>query len=313
MNLDFKGAATFKNPLMISTEGMSHAHWPDRIEDNEALVKLVNLGLMKREAARKMAMESAIRKHCIFIKMPLDMYMHDVINQLVEALHIRRINIVNVNYRLCRVETEHVIAEVITPTKCTDGLRCDECFGFTYAEGKRLKNSYWPGYDKLTSVVPYIEKIEKEKTKEMCHISSREIREVIDRLNSTAKPADPTIKDVIFNDPATIVMWSDGTKTVVKAEGESFDPEKGLAMAISKKNLGNKYDYYNTFKRWLKKYYKDRPEQKVEWMVAATPVQAAYQALINVMSTKGTKLNTKTALEEAIEEAIGFLGESLDD
>ena len=28
------------------------------------------------------------------------------------------------------------------------------------------------------------------------------------------------IKNVIFNDPATIVFWSDGTKTVVKAEGE---------------------------------------------------------------------------------------------
>ena len=40
------------------------------------------------------------------------------------------------------------------------------------------------------------------------------------------------IKKVIFNDPATIVLWSDGTKTVVKAEGEPFDPEKGLAMAI---------------------------------------------------------------------------------
>ena len=45
---------------------------------------------------------------------------------------------------------------------------------------------------------------------------------------------------VIFNDPATIVMWDDGTKTVVKCEGEKFDPEKGLAMAITKKALDNK-------------------------------------------------------------------------
>ena len=36
------------------------------------------------------------------------------------------------------------------------------------------------------------------------------------------------IKDVIFNGPATIVKWSDGTKTVVKTQdGEEFDPEKG--------------------------------------------------------------------------------------
>ena len=59
------------------------------------------------------------------------------------------------------------------------------------------------------------------------------------------------IKNVIFNDPATIVFWDDGTKTVVKAEGEPFDPEKGLAMAIAKKALGNKGDYYNEFKKWL--------------------------------------------------------------
>lgn len=62
------------------------------------------------------------------------------------------------------------------------------------------------------------------------------------------------IKKVIFNNPATIVLWEDGTKTVVKVhEGDVYDPEKGLAMAISKKALGNKYDYYNTFKHWTKK------------------------------------------------------------
>ena len=27
------------------------------------------------------------------------------------------------------------------------------------------------------------------------------------------------IRNVIFNDPATIVIWADGTKTVVKAVG----------------------------------------------------------------------------------------------
>ena len=60
------------------------------------------------------------------------------------------------------------------------------------------------------------------------------------------------IKDVIFNDPATIVFWSDGTKTVVKAENEPFDREKGLAMAISKKFLGNKGNYFETFKKFIK-------------------------------------------------------------
>lgn len=62
----------------------------------------------------------------------------------------------------------------------------------------------------------------------------------------------PTIKNVIFNPPATIVLWEDGTKTVVKAENEAFDPEKGLAMAITKKVLGNKGCYFETVKKWTK-------------------------------------------------------------
>lgn len=67
-----------------------------------------------------------------------------------------------------------------------------------------------------------------------------------------------SIKDVIFNNPATIVYWVDGTKTVVKAHNEKFDPEKGLAMAICKRFLGSNKsgsNFNNIFKKWL-------PEQK---------------------------------------------------
>lgn len=64
-------------------------------------------------------------------------------------------------------------------------------------------------------------------------------------------PKTGLIKKVIYNDPATIVLWVDGTKTVVKANDEPFDPEKGLAMAIAKKALGNRGSYYETFKKWL--------------------------------------------------------------
>jgi hypothetical protein len=60
-----------------------------------------------------------------------------------------------------------------------------------------------------------------------------------------------TIKNVIFNDPATIVFWTDGSKTVVKATNEAFDKEKGLAMAITKKFFGNQGNYYNQVKKWL--------------------------------------------------------------
>lgn len=63
----------------------------------------------------------------------------------------------------------------------------------------------------------------------------------------------PDIKKVIFNDPATIVIWADGEKTIVKCQnGEPYDPEKGLAMAITKRALGNKGNYFDEIKKWTK-------------------------------------------------------------
>ena len=62
------------------------------------------------------------------------------------------------------------------------------------------------------------------------------------------------IEKVIFNPKATIVFWSDRTKTIVKlGKDDERDDEKGLAMAISKKFLGNKSNYYNEFRKWLNK------------------------------------------------------------
>lgn len=48
------------------------------------------------------------------------------------------------------------------------------------------------------------------------------------------------ISKVIFNYPATIVFWSDNTKTVVKCkEGDQWDPHAGLSAAIAKKIFGS--------------------------------------------------------------------------
>ena len=60
------------------------------------------------------------------------------------------------------------------------------------------------------------------------------------------------IDKVIFNEPATVILWKDGTKTVVKAIDEPFDREKGFAMAVLKKMAGNKGNYFNKVKRWVK-------------------------------------------------------------
>ena len=60
------------------------------------------------------------------------------------------------------------------------------------------------------------------------------------------------IEKVIFNDPATIVFWKDGTKTVVKCQdGDTYDKEKGLAMCVAKKFFGNKGNFNKVFNKFI--------------------------------------------------------------
>ena len=79
--------------------------------------------------------------------------------------------------------------------------------------------------------------------------------------DSPRQKALERIKKVIFNDPCTIVLWNDGTKTVVKCgEDDVFDPEKGLAMAISKYFFDNAGYYNDVFKKWMPK--KEETDEK---------------------------------------------------
>ena len=60
--------------------------------------------------------------------------------------------------------------------------------------------------------------------------------EILEQLDVMPTPG---IKKVIFNTPATIILWNDGTKTVSKCHNEKFDKEKGFAMAVAKKAVGS--------------------------------------------------------------------------
>ena len=48
------------------------------------------------------------------------------------------------------------------------------------------------------------------------------------------------ITKVIHNNPATIVFWNDGTKTVARVQdGEAYEPTTGLMVCVLKKLIGN--------------------------------------------------------------------------
>lgn len=60
------------------------------------------------------------------------------------------------------------------------------------------------------------------------------------------------INRIIMQDSATVIFWKNGDKTSVKCSDlETFDPEKGIAMAVLKYLFK---DYYNDIQELIAKY-----------------------------------------------------------
>ena len=74
-----------------------------------------------------------------------------------------------------------------------------------------------------------------------------------ERCSIPITPKKPIPKKVIFSGPATTILWTDGTKTTVKCQGDDvFDKEKGIGLCYLKKMLGNKGNYNNIFREAMK-------------------------------------------------------------
>jgi hypothetical protein len=68
----------------------------------------------------------------------------------------------------------------------------------------------------------------------------------------TLKPL-PTVKRILFRDPATIVWFSDGTKSVaICGYDDTYDRETGVAICLCKRMLGNK-EYRELMDEWCYK------------------------------------------------------------
>lgn len=116
---------------------------------------------------------------------------------------------------------------------------------------------------------------------------------------------------VIFNPPATIVFWEDGTKTVVKAtKDDIFNEEIGLAMALAKRVYRRSH-----FQKLVKNA--DRPTAK-------TPKHKVYRVVYKFdISTANNRLKpwheifiahplVVTCESTAIKGAYGFVNMRMD-
>lgn len=101
------------------------------------------------------------------------------------------------------------------------------------------------------------------------------------------------IDKVLFNPPATIVFWLDGTKTVVKCkEGEEFSEWAGIALCLAKKLYGP------NFHKIFRAHCSD-PEKTVNDMSDSEITDAARQA-INGMHEASQQ--AKYSIEEFLKE-----------
>ena len=90
------------------------------------------------------------------------------------------------------------------------------------------------------------------------------------------------IDRVIFNDPATIILWKDGTKTVVKrSDDDIWDPEKGFCMAIIKKLYGRT--------SFIKRFMEPEEEMSILTVEEACENLKNFGKKLNDMMDKGGK------------------------
>ena len=81
-----------------------------------------------------------------------------------------------------------------------------------------------------------------------------------DEVNKMKEKFTP--KRILFNDPATIVFWKDGTKTVVKrSPGEEFNAYTAFCAALAKKIFGNNSAVNRIVKSGTDQHKKDMCKQ----------------------------------------------------
>ena len=184
----------------------------------------------------------------------------------------------------------------------SDDYGYPQAIGFTFVgrNGRQYREVFYPTmshniYESFVKIVIDLKswlKRNSESFEGYCKCDIEMTKEAAKRALNKKFGLPLTIKKVIFNDPATIVFWSDNTKTVVKAQDlDDFDPEKGMAMAIAKKFLGTNEsgsNYYDEIKKWVELYY-----EKAE--VYKNALQALKEAI--VMATNNLPITKKMGLE----------------
>lgn len=111
---------------------------------------------------------------------------------------------------------------------------------------------------------------------------------------------------VLVQGTATIIWWSDGTKTVVKCQkGDKMDPEKGIAMCVMKKFMGTNEthsNYLDFAKSAIAEYEKQQAAEKAKKKAEADKRRRAAAKKKGTAGNANYKRGTKAKTESESKE-----------
>lgn len=95
------------------------------------------------------------------------------------------------------------------------------------------------------------------------------------------------VKKIIYNPPATIVFWEDGSKTVVKcSQYDEYDPYFGFLAALAKKVYGNPSRVRKIVDKWA-------PEEEESLNDIAKAFKAATESIQSLAERFNKATNDK--------------------
>ena len=111
------------------------------------------------------------------------------------------------------------------------------------------------------------------------------------------------IDHVKFNGPAIVVFWKDGTKTVsVCSDYDDYDTEKGLAMCLLKKLLGDS-SYNEVFRQFIPEEDDELSDEELEELYKYdSAVNDALNVVEELLQTKKLTDRQKDAIRLLIDE-----------
>ncbi len=117
--------------------------------------------------------------------------------------------------------------------------------------------------------------------------------------NVVARTISP--EKVIFNGPATIAIYPDGKKVVVKCrEGDPFDKEKGLMMNVLKKSM-----HFRTYNEILSSFKKPGTAINEFYAVRAVLIFMMGEKNLSSIINKWISQDHKSLYKNALNKSYG--------